>query len=654
MTYTVHSVEETWAVAAKVARMLTPGTVVALHGGLGAGKTTFAQGLGFALGVCRPVTSPTFTVCAEYQARDFLFVHMDLYRLSGPDDLLTIGFPEYLETGAVVAVEWPERAGDLIPPDVLHVTFSPTDHPEMRKIEIRRTQHAKAPPKKSTLLDMIEKTGNALPHPATIFLILSGVVAILSAILSALGVSVTFEGINRATNEIEAMTVTAHSLLSREGIQYMFTSAVGNFTGFAPLGTVLVALLGVGVSEGSGFIGALIKKIVLSAPATLITAIVVFTGISSNIASDAGYVVVIPLGAIVFMSFGRHPIAGLAAAFAGVSGGFSANLLLCPTDSLLGGLTTEAAHMINPNANVAMTANWYFLFASTFVLTFLGAWVTEKIVEPRLGKYKGTATIDGDAMTVSMAEKRGLRFAGLASILTVFMFALLVGPRGAALRGETPGFQGILSSPFMNSLVFIIGIFFAVTGIAYGLGAKTVRNDKDVMGLMGKSMSSMGCYLVLVFFAAQFNAYFSYSNMGTLLAVSGASGLERLGLTGIPLIVLFVLFTAFINLFMGSASAKWAILAPIFVPMFMTLGYAPEFVQLAYRIGDSSTNTISPLMHYFALIVTFVQKYDGEAGIGTLVSTMVPYAIVFLIGWTLLLVAWMFLGLPIGPGAGML
>ena len=499
--------------------------------------------------------------------------------------------------------------------------------------------------KKLTLLDRVEKIGNALPHPATIFLILSAVIVVLSAILSAAGVSVTYEGINRTTNTVEEMTVTVQSLLSREGVQYLFKSAVTNFTGFAPLGTVLVALLGVGLAEGTGLIGSLLKKLVMSTPKRLITVVVVLAGVLSSIASDAGYVVLIPLGAIIFLSMGRHPIAGLAAAFAGVSGGFSAN------DSLLAGLTTEGAKLADPNYVVEMTGNWWFLIASTVLITVIGTIVTEKIVEPRLGKYTGDAIVEESAMTVSKEEQRGLRFAGIATLLSVAGLAALVVPANGFLRGTDAGIQGILKSPFMDSMVLIIALVFAIAGIAYGVGSKVVKNDKDVMNLMGKSMASMGSYIVLVFFASQFVAYFNYSNLGTIIANKGAEMLKVIGLQGIPLVILFILVVAFINIFMGSASAKWAILAPVFVPMLMEVGFTPEFTQMAYRIGDSTTNLISPLMSYFALIVTFAARYDKKSGIGTLISTMVPYSVFLLIGWTLLLIVWFVCNLPLGPGA---
>lgn len=497
-------------------------------------------------------------------------------------------------------------------------------------------------------LGAVESIGNKLPHPAIIFVVLAVVIAVVSHVLASMGVSVTYTGLDRATNEIKEMTATVVSLLSPEGIRFMFTTAISNFTKFAPLGTVLVALLGVGIAEGTGLIGACLTKLVTSTPKRLITLVVVFAGVMSSIASDAGYVVLIPLGAVIFLSFGRHPLAGIAAAFAGVSGGFSANLLFGPTDALLSGITTEAAKLSSNPMTVGITDNWYFIAVSVFVITILGTIVTEKIVEPRLGKYKGELT--EKVTKISDAEKRGLKFAGIALVLTIAAIALLVVPDNGVLRNPATG--EILKSPFMDSIVIIITIIFLVPGIAYGYGAGTVKNSNKIVDLMGKSMATMGGYIVLVFFAAQFVEYFTYTNLGTVIASKGAAFLNGIGLTGLPLIIGFVLVAAFINIFMGSASAKWAIMAPVFVPMLMELGYSPAFTQMAYRIGDSTTNIISPLMSYFALVVAFAQKYDDESGAGTIISTMLPYSIVFFIGWLALLIVWYVFKLPLGPGVG--
>lgn len=492
---------------------------------------------------------------------------------------------------------------------------------------------------------MIERVGNRLPHPVVLFILLAVGLIVLSEIIARFGVTVDYTDAAG-----ESVVVEAVSLMTGDGLAYIFNSAVTNFTGFAPLGTVLVAMLGVGVAEWTGLIGTTLKRLLQNVPTSLLTAAVLFAGIVSNIASDAGYVVVIPLGAIVFAAAGRHPIAGLAAAFAGVSGGFSANLMFGPTDALLAGITNEALTSAGYNYEVAVTANWYFLIVSTFVLTAVGAYVTEKIVEPRLGEYTGDYQPDDEPVTDD--EKRGMRNALIALVLFLAVMAFLMIPENAPLRAlnEDTG-QMTLDNFLANGLLFMIFLLFAIPGYFYGKTTGKIKNSHDLVTGMTEAMRSMGGYLVLAFFAAQFINYFSYTNLGTILAVSGARVLEGIGFVGLPLILGFVLVTAFINLFIGSASAKWAIMAPIFVPMLLELNIAPEMTQMAYRIADSSTNIISPLMSYFAMIIVFAQRYDKKSGIGTLVSTMLSYSIAFLIVWTLLLMVWYYLGLPLGPGA---
>lgn len=493
-------------------------------------------------------------------------------------------------------------------------------------------------------LDKIESAGNKLPHPATLFAILALSVILLSAALQPLGISVEHPG-------EEGTIVEIKNLLSAEGIQYIFTSMTDNFIGFAPLGVVLLTMLGIGVAERTGLISALLRGFVLSIPNRFITLGLVTAGIMSSVASDAGYVVLPPLGALIFAALGRHPLAGLAAAFAGVSGGFSANLLLSGTDAMLGEMTIAAAAIIDPayaeNMNIAM--NWLFIAVSVFVLAVIGTWVTEKIVEPRLGSYKGEYKEELEGLEAT--EKKGLIWAGVATVIGVVLALLLVLPKGAPLRGtEGDTMAQIVQSPFMSSLVPIIAIIFFLPGLVYGIVTKSIRSDKDVAAQMSDTMASMGTFIVLAFTAGQFVAYFNETNMGLVLGVYGAELLTSVKLTGIPLILLFILITAFINLFIGSASAKWAMMAPVFVPIMMQLGYSPELTQMAYRIADSSTNIISPLMTYFAIIIAFAQKYDKKMGIGTLISTMVPYSMFFLIGWTLMLIIWMLLGIPLGPG----
>ncbi|MDO5088439.1 MAG: AbgT family transporter [Leptotrichiaceae bacterium] len=506
-------------------------------------------------------------------------------------------------------------------------------------------------------LDFVEKAGNKLPNPITLFLILALAAIVISHICQVLGVSAVYDVTQKndaGAIEIISKEAKAVSLLNAEGIRFVFSSMVKNFTGFAPLGTVLVAMLGVGTAEATGFISAVLKRTVLITPKRFITLMLVFLGVMSNIASDVGYVVLIPLGAVIFLSLGRHPLAGIAAVFAGVSGGFSANLLVGVIDPLLGGISTQAANIVSQGYEVQPTANWYFLMASTILITVIGTVITEKVVEPRLGKYTG---INNEVHNEKLEEITGEEKAGLkAALISLVVYCIIIGimavPANGILRNpETK--QLMVKSAFVDGLVPIIAFAFFIPGLVYGIVAKTVKSDNDVAKFMGNAMSSMGSFLALIFVAAQFVAYFTHSNLGIILAVKGADFLEGAGIKGIPLIVGFVLISAFINLFMGSASAKWAIMAPIFIPMFMRLGYSPELTQLAYRIGDSSTNIITPLMYYFAAVVAFAKQYDEDIKIGTLISMMLPYSMLFLLGWTLLLIIWMMFGLPIGPGASL-
>ncbi len=488
------------------------------------------------------------------------------------------------------------------------------------------------------ILDRIEKTGNRLPHPATLFVIFALMVAVISDIIHRLGITATHPGTGKL---IEAV-----SMLNSEGLRFMYSKATDNFVYFPPLGIVLVAMIGIGVAEGSGLISALLRHLVTAAPKRLVTAAVITAGILSHLASSAGYVVLIPLGAMIFTAFKRHPIAGIAAAFCGVSGGFGANFLIGSIDPILAGLTESAATMIDPAIRINPAVNFYFMVASAFLLVILGTWVTEKIVEPRLGKYEGT---HDEFQNVSPHEKRGLIWAGISVAITLAILLALILPADGILRDPETG--SLLRSPFVNGMITAIMLFFLIPGIVYGIATGSVKNDKDVVKHMTSSMKGLAGYIVLVFFAGQFVYYFKHSNIGVLLAIKGAELLQTIGFTGILLLIAFVILSAFINLFIGSASAKWAIMAPVFVPMFMLLGYHPGITQAAFRIGDSITNIITPMMSYFALIVAFAQKYDERYGIGTITATMVPYSIVFGILWMGLLAVWMWLGFPTGPGA---
>ena len=511
--------------------------------------------------------------------------------------------------------------------------------------------HGQAPAKSSPMqrfLTVVERGGNALPHPATLFFLFAVAVVVLSEVAAQLEIEV----VHPKTGQ----PIVAFSLMSLEGLHKILTLTVTNFTGFAPLGTVLVALLGIGVAESTGLIGAAMRALVLSSPRRLLTPVVVFAGVMSNVGSEIGYVLLVPLAARIFMAAGRHPLLGLSAAFAGVSGGYSANLLLGTVDPLLSGLTQEAARLTDPAFVLSPACNYYFMCASTFLVTVMGWWVAEKLVAPRLGQWRpedgadvtGATAPSDDLRALSPDERRGLVFAGIATAaLTAVLLAGTV-PAEGFLRD--PKTHGLLNSPFMSGIVTIIFVAGVLLGVAYGIGARTLRNDEELVEGMSRAMKTLGGYLVLVFFAAQFVAYFNWTNLGLIVAVKGAEFLRNAQLDGPSLMVAFIFLTAVMNLFMGSASAKWAVMAPVFVPMFALLGYDPALTQGAYRVGDSCTNIISPMMSYFALIIAFYQTYDRKAGIGSLVATMLPYSIVFLVVWTIVFVAWVQLGLPLGPG----
>jgi len=504
------------------------------------------------------------------------------------------------------------------------------------------TDEAKSNKFVDKFLGIIEKVGNKLPNPTTLFALFAIGVIVLSWFVSFFNFSVIHPG--------TGLEIRPVSLLSVEGLHKIILNLITNFTSFAPLGTVLVSLLGIAVAEHSGLIGTALRLLVIKAPKNLLTFVIVLAGILSNTASEIGYVLLVPLSAIIFLAVGRHPIAGLAAAFAGVSGGYSANLLLGTIDPLLAGLTQEAAHIINPAYEVNAAANYYFMFVSTFFIAAAGTWVTEKIVIPRLGPYKGSVEAD-EIKPLSIDEKKGLWYAGFSVIVLSAIIALGIIPENGFLRD--PETSSILKSPFLKGIVSFIFFGGVIAGIAYGIGAKTIKNDNDVIKGMNKSMETLGSYIVLVFFAAQFVAFFNWTNLGMIVAVEGATLLKSSGLGPIPLLIAFIVISAFINLFIGSASAKWAIMAPVFIPMFMLIGYSPEVIQAAYRVGDSTTNIISPMMSYFALIIAFVAKYDPKAGIGTLIATMIPYTITFFIIWTIMFIVWFLLGIPVGPGANM-
>jgi aminobenzoyl-glutamate transport protein len=523
---------------------------------------------------------------------------------------------------------------------------------------MQQPQHTPPPPRRGAFtrfLDAVEWLGNLLPHPVTLFALFAVGVVLLSGLLGALGVSVPDPRPEGAAGRSADGVIRAISLLNADGLRLIVLNLVDNFVGFVPLGTVLVALLGVGVAERSGLLGAAIRALVLNAPRNVVTVAVVFGGVMSNTASEMGYVVLVPLAAVVFHSLGRHPLAGLAAAFAGVSGGYSANLLLGTVDPLLAGITTEAARLIDPDYLVDASANWYFMVISTFLITGVGTWITIAVVEPKLGPYDASqAQIDlsqeEGLSPLTAAEQRALVWAGITALLVAVLIALSVVPEAGVLRNPETG--EVRNSPFLRGIVALILVFFFFPGVVYGWLTGTFRSDRDVINAMAETMGTLGLYIVLVFFAAQFVAFFGWTNLGAITAVTGADFLQGIGLTGPVVFVFFILMCCVVNLMLGSASAQWAVTAPIFVPMLMLLGYSPEVVQAAYRIGDSTTNIITPMMSYFGLILAFATRYIKDLGIGTLIATMLPYSLAFLGSWMLLFYLWVFvLGLPVGPAA---
>jgi aminobenzoyl-glutamate transport protein len=498
------------------------------------------------------------------------------------------------------------------------------------------------------LLDGVETVGNKVPHPAVIFFILIFLVILLSHLFHWLGTTVTYEVINPQTHKVEETTAAVNSLLTADGIRFMLTSMVRNFTNFGPVGIILVVMIGVGLAEQAGLINALIKKIVIVTPRKAVTWILVTLGVLASIAADAGYLVLIPLGAAAFLSLGRHPLAGLAAAFAGVAAVFGVNFLIVPIDPILTEITNDAIHMLNPTHSIDLMANFYFGVVSSVVLIVVCTLITERFVEPRLGAYRGEIPTES-GQDVSPDEARGLRLTLYALVACIVVIALLTFPPGAPLRNpETGAIVG--NSPFMNSLIVLIMLVFLAIGAAYGIGAKTITSSVDGINAVTKTFAGLSGLVFLLFVISQFLAYFNYSNMATIVAVNMGDALEHANLGTIPLMLGFITITGVVGMLIVGAIPKWALLAPIFVPLFMRLGVAPEAVMAAYRVADSPPNIVTPLMPYFALIVVFAQRYDKNAGVGTVVAMMLPYAVVVSVVWILFFLAWELLGIPFGPG----
>lgn len=492
------------------------------------------------------------------------------------------------------------------------------------------------------ILNKVEVIGNKLPDPVTIFLILSTLVLVLSSIIASKNVSVIHPG----TKEV----VTVVNLLSKAQLQNLLSNVVLNFQSFAPLGLVLVVMIGAGMCDKVGLMEAAVKACASKISGRYVTLVVMILGMLANLASDAGTILLPPLSAIVFLGVGRHPLIGLFAGYAAVTLGFSANIIISVVDVLIASFTIPAAQAIDATYNGNPTMNLYFMFVSTFVLAILGTIITEKVIAPRFKDYNGNVDLEVNS-DLDEKQKKGLKLAGISLLLVVGVIALLsIGGVKSFLADSKTGELLSNNSTFIKGMVPIMSIVFFVPGVVYGKVVGIIKSDKDIVSLMGKAMSDMGGYIILAFVASQFLKLFELSNLGIVLSVKGAEFLQQSNTNGIVLIIGFILLSCLINLFIGSASAKWAIMAPIFVPLFMLLGYSPALTQMAYRIGDCITNPISPLFAYFPVVLAFTKKYDKDAGMGTIISNMLPYSLSFLIVWSILLILFMVFGLPLGPG----
>jgi len=524
-------------------------------------------------------------------------------------------------------------------------------------------------------LAWVEKAGNRVPDPAILFIGLIVFVIALSQVLDWANTGATSRVAEPPAAQVESTEnsydppaqvdgddfqvkserVEAKGLLTADGIRFMFTTFVSNFLGFAAVGVILVAMIGVGVAEYSGLVGALIRKLVaISSPGSL-TYIIVFIGIISSVAADAGYLVLIPLAAAAFISVGRHPLAGIAAGFGAVSAAFSVNILLTPADGVVTDIANESAHLVDPLVNLDLVANLWFGIVSTLFLTVVITLITTRIVEPRLGEWDRSMADheelereEGPPIDAA-AEAKGLRWAGLALLAVIAVVALLTLPSGAPLRNPETG-DIVGDSPLMSSLIVIISACFLVAGLAFGRAAGTISSSKDALGMITKAWASLASLLFLFLLIAQFIAYFDFSNIAQVIAISLGDILEHLNLANILLLLGIILVTLIVDIIMPAKIAKWAILAPIFIPLMLRLGVEPQTVLAGYRLGDSPINVLTPLMPYFPLMVVFAARYQKDAGIGTVIALMVPYALVVLAAWVILFVAWYLIGIPLGPG----
>ncbi|MDZ7668279.1 MAG: AbgT family transporter [Gammaproteobacteria bacterium] len=503
-------------------------------------------------------------------------------------------------------------------------------------------QTGAAPPGRlARWLDGVERVGNRLPDPALLFFLLLLAVWVLSAVMAQF----TYDHVDPRSGE----PISVVNLATPESLTTFLSSMVNTFVTFHPLGVVLLAMLGIGVADYTGFIRAALRAMLAVTSRKLLTPMLLLIGIISHSAVDAGYVLVIPLGAVIFQAAGRHPLTGIAVAFAGVSGGFSANFVPSALDPMLQGISQVGARLIDPDIILNPLNNWFFTSASTLLIIGLGWYVTDRIVEPRLAGVD----VDGDLAeapaleALSDAERRGLWMALAGMLLGIVALVATSLPAGSAWRSPD-GELAASAAPLMRSIVPLIFLFFLIPGVVYGYVAGTVKTHRDIVAGMSQAMSGMGYYIVMAFFASLFIAEFGRSNLGALFALQGAAWLEAAALPGPLTMMGIVLITGVVNLFVGSASAKWALLAPILVPMLMQLGISPDLTQAAYRVGDSSTNIITPLMPYFPLVVVFCQRYVTSTGIGTVVAMMLPYAVSFLVIWTAFLLLYWTLGIPLG------
>lgn len=494
-------------------------------------------------------------------------------------------------------------------------------------------------------LNVIERVGNKVPDPALLFFWGLVIVWVASAVLSLFSVGLV--------HPITEQQIEVNNLLSGDALAHFLATMVTNFTSFAPLGIVLVAMLGIGVADASGFINAGLKKMLRYTPEKLLTPMLILVAIVSHTASDAGYVLVIPLGGIIFHAAGRHPLVGIAAAFAGVSGGFSANFIPSGIDPLIAGFTQTAAQVYDAGYSVNPLSNIFFTGASSIVVILIGWWVTEKVIEPRLS----IIPIDEDTESapnlgeISSVEDKAFKRAAIAMLIGIAVLIALILPEGSALRSPT-GEITAFDAPLMQSIVPLIFILFVIPGIVFGRVSGRFKNNDDIVKSMSTTMGTMGSYIVMAFFCAQFLVAFNQSNIGVILALYGAEFLQSLHMPGQLTIVGMIMLTALVNLLVGSASAKWALIGPILVPMLMAVNISPELSQAAYRVGDSVSNIVSPLMVFFPLVVVYCQRYVKSTGVGNLAAMMMPYSIALFIGWTLFLLAYWALGLPLGIQGG--